>query len=295
MQEPGAHRIAVAEERDCLPAELDGARRRARQDGLLGGPGRELGEVEPGELGGVRHVGPQRERALEVRERLGEAEDRLRLARRLDRRDERLPGAACRRPVRRELGRGRRRLAARELVGEPRVQLLALAGQQRGVDRLGEERVAEAKAPSLIGDEDAVLDGTAQRLAHVVLRQPRRGAQQRVADVAPGRGRQPQHALRPAVEARHASQQQLAQPARELAALVARRGEELLGEERVALRAGDDRVDQRRRRGAGASLDQRRQLVGASGPSSSTSAAPERPTLSASRRTRSADAGSSAR
>ena len=93
VQEPGAHRIAVADERDGLPAELDGARRRARQDGLLGGPGRELGEVEPGELRGVRHVGPQRERALEVRQRLGQAEDRLRLARRLDRRDERLLGA----------------------------------------------------------------------------------------------------------------------------------------------------------------------------------------------------------
>ena len=126
--------------------------------GELGCPGAELGEVEPGELGRVRHRGPQRERPLEMRESLREAEDGLRLACRLDRRDERLRAATRRRPVRRELRR-RRSSAARELVGEPRVQLLALAGQDRRVDRLREQRVAEAEAAGrLVGDEDAVLD-----------------------------------------------------------------------------------------------------------------------------------------
>jgi hypothetical protein len=47
--------------------------------------------------------------------------------------------------VRRQFRR-RRAAAARELLGEPRVQLLALARQQRGVDRLGQQRVAEAEA-----------------------------------------------------------------------------------------------------------------------------------------------------
>jgi hypothetical protein len=56
-------------------------------------------------------------------------------------------------------------------------------------------------------------------------------------------------------------QQQLTQAAWELDALVARGGEELLGEEGVAFRAGDDRVGQRRRRCAGPSREERRQLL----------------------------------
>ena len=48
------------------------------------------------------------------------------------------------------------------------MQLLALAGQDRRVDRLRQQRVAEAEAAGrLVGDEDAVLDRLAQRLAHV--------------------------------------------------------------------------------------------------------------------------------
>ena len=107
-----------------------------------------------------------------------------------------------------------------------------------------------------------MLDGPAQRLAHVALGQLRHGAEQRVADVASGGRGQAQQALRRRVEPGHALQQQVAQAARELAALVAGGGQELLGEEGVALGAGDDRVRQRRRRrGVGASREQRRQLV----------------------------------
>ena len=160
-------RVALADELDRSPAELDRARGRHRFGWPARCPRAELGEVEPGELGRVRHRGPERERPLEVRESLGEAEDGLRFACRLDRRGERLRAATRRRPVRRELRR-RRGSAARELFGEPRVQFLALAGQDRRVDRLREERVAEAEAARrLLGDEDAVLDRLAQRLAHV--------------------------------------------------------------------------------------------------------------------------------
>ena len=156
---PRACGSLVADELDRSPRELDRARRGTDLAGELGCPGAELGEVEPGELGRVGHGGPERERPLEVRVGLREAEDGLRLARRFDRRDERLGAATRRRPVRRELRRRRGR-AARELVGEPRVQLLALAGQDRRVDRLGEQGVAEAEAARrLVGDEDAVLDG----------------------------------------------------------------------------------------------------------------------------------------
>ncbi len=106
-----------------------------------------------------------------------------------------------------------------------------------------------------------MLDGPAQRLAHVALRERRRSAQQRVADVASGGRGQAQEALRRRVEPVDALQQQVAQAARKLAGPVGGR-EELLGEERVALGAGDDRVRQGgRHRGVGAGREQRRQVV----------------------------------
>ena len=105
MQERRTERVVVADELDRSLSELDRARRRTGLAGELGGPGAELGEVEPGELGRVRHGGPQRERPLEVREGLGQAEDGLRLACRFDRRGQRLRAATRRRPVRRELRR----------------------------------------------------------------------------------------------------------------------------------------------------------------------------------------------
>src|SRR4029453_8920472 len=56
---------------------------------------------------------------------------------------------------------------ARKFLGEPRVQLLALAGQDGRVDRLGQQRVAEAEAAGLLlGDQDAMLHGPAQRPPH---------------------------------------------------------------------------------------------------------------------------------
>ena len=56
-----------------------------------------------------------------------------------------------------------RRSAAGELVGESSVQLLALTWEDRRVDRLSQERVAEAEAAAgLIGHEDAVFDRLAQ-------------------------------------------------------------------------------------------------------------------------------------
>ena len=186
VQERGAHRIGVADERDGSPAEFNGARRGVGLKGPLRRPRRELDEVEARDRGCVRHGGPQSERPFEVRQSLRQTEDRLRLARGLDRRDERLSGPPRRFPMRCELRRRGRRFAARELGGEPRVQLLALAGKQRFVDRLGQQRVAEAKAARrLIGDEHAMIDGRAQTLAHGELGQRGRVAQQPVVHFAP--------------------------------------------------------------------------------------------------------------
>ena len=125
-----------------------------------------------------------------------------------------------------------------------------------------------------------MLHCPAQRLAHVALRKRRDRAEQRVRDVSSGGRRHAQQTLRPAVESGHALQQQVAQAARKLAARVAGGSEELLGEEGVALRAGDDLV--RQRSPAGSRRYEPRAAPRArrapSGPSSSKTADPERRT-----------------
>ena len=137
-------------------------------------------------------------------EGLRQAEDCLCLVRRFDRGDERLSRSTRDRPVARELRRWRG-LAAGEFLGESDVQLLALAGKDCRVDRLGQQRVAEAEGVARrLGHEQAMLDRLAQRLAHIALRQLRRRPEQGVSDVASGRGGQAQHALRWTVELGHA-------------------------------------------------------------------------------------------
>ena len=240
-------RVCVADELDRASAKLMRARRRARLAGQLACPRAELGEVEPDELGRVRHGVPERERPLEVGESLCKAEDRRRLPRRLDRRGDCFRATTRRRPVGCQLRR-LCRSAPRELVGDARVQFLALTGQDRRVDGFREEWVAEPEAVRrLIGDEDTVLDCLVQRLAHLRLAKSRDSAEERVPDIASDGRCHLQQALRLTVEPIHALQQQVAQNTRKLAALVARSREELFGEEGVSFRAGDDRVGQRRR------------------------------------------------
>ena len=107
-----------------------------------------------------------------------------------------------------------------------------------------------------------MLDGLAQRRAHLVLRKRRDSAQQRIADVASGGGRHAQQALGRGVEPGCALQQHVAQAARDLAVPAAGGGEELFGEEGVAFGASDDRVGQRGWRGGiRVSREQRRQLL----------------------------------
>ena len=117
-------------------------------------------------------------------------------------------------------------------------------------------------ARGLVGDEDFVLDGLAQRVAHVGFGDRGERAEQRVADVAPGRGGQPQQALGRGVEPGDALQQQVAQAARQRAGVAG--GEEFFGEEGVAFGAGHDGVGQRgRERGHGrVGGEQRGQLFG---------------------------------
>jgi len=106
----------------------------------------------------VRYGVPQNQRALDVGEGLGQAEDRLGLIGRVHRGDQRLARSAGDGPVAREFGRRRGR-AAGELVGDSGVQILALAGKDRRIDRLGQQGVAEAeRAAGLLRHEKAVLD-----------------------------------------------------------------------------------------------------------------------------------------
>ena len=263
MQQGGTGRVLVSGELDGAPGEFGRTGRGAGLAGEFGRPGAEPGQVETGQGGRVGDIRPQREGPFEMAGGLGQAEHGLRLARRLDRGGQRLGGAARLRPVRREFGRRGGR-GARQFPGEAGVQLLALAGEDRRVDGFGQQRVAEPEgARGLVGDEDLVLDGLAQRPPHVGLGDRGEGAEQRVADVTPGGGRQPQQALGRGVEPFHPLQQQVAHAARELGGPARAGREELLGEEGVACGAGDDRVGQLRGeprvRSGG---EQRRQVLG---------------------------------
>ena len=111
--------------------------------------------------------------------------------------------------------------------------------------------MAEAKAPGLrLGHQNAVLHRLAQRVAQLDLRPPHSRVQLRVADFTSGRGDQAQQSLGRLVKAGGALQEEIAQAPRELAAAIARGGQEFLGEEGVALRAGGDRVRHGRRQGS---------------------------------------------
>ena len=263
MPQGGAGRVLVRRELDGAPGEFGGAGRGAGLAGEFGRPGTEPGQVEAGLGGRVGDIGPERERPLQVGGRLGQAEHGLRLARRLDRSGQRLRGPARGRPVRGELG-GRGGRGAGQLPGQAGVQVFALAGQDRGVDGFGQQRVAEPEgARGLVGDQDFVLDGLAQTVAHVGFGDRGERAEQRVTDVAPGRGGQPQQALGRGVEPGDALQQQVAQAARQRAGVAG--GEELFGEEGVAFGAGHDGVGQRGRECGGqgrAGGEQRDQLSG---------------------------------
>jgi len=105
-----------------------------------------------------------------------------------------------------------------------------------------------------------MLDGLAQRPAHIGLGDRGERAEQRVADVAPGRGRQPQQALGRGIEPFHPLEQQVAHAAREFGGPVLAGREELLGEEGVAFGTGDDGVGRRGDEQRGG--EQRRQVLG---------------------------------
>ena len=180
--------------------------------------------------------------------RLGEAVDGLRLAGGRHRRRQRF----SRRPAAAQCGASSAAAAprSRQLLGEPGVQLLALAGQDRRVDGFGQQRVAEAEgAGVLVGDEHLWSTarrsdvGRGPRRARGAAGSRRRAPRRRPAAAGPGSRRRAGDAL----------EQQVAQAARQLAGVAGR--EELLGEEglpaeRADGAAGSDRAHAARRRAA---------------------------------------------
>jgi hypothetical protein len=144
---------------------------------------------------------------------------------------------------------------------QPPVHRLPLARQQGRVDRLGEQGVAEpVGAGRLVGHEHAVLDRLLERGQQPRLRQVDDGGQQRVGHVAPGGGGDPQHHAGLGVELGDPPQQQVVEGARQPLARQPR-GQQLLGEEGIALGARLHGGGQLGRLLAGQARDQQRHLV----------------------------------
>ena len=203
----------------------------------------QVGAVAARALLRVGHAVPQLERALEVALGLAEREDALGAEPGRDRRAERARDVVGGVPVACELRRhrGRRNVAeqrgvALERVGQPGVQVAALARQQVAVDRLADQRVAERVGVARGGHQHLVRDRLAQALPQVrgvELGQPgEQGMAHRVLD------RDDAHdLLRVGAEPLDAVEQQVAQRVRQVERALGGRGEQLLGVERVALAA----------------------------------------------------------
>ena len=129
--------------------------------------------------------------------------------------------------------------AAADRLGVGGVQADPLARQQVVVDRLGEQGVPEGVALGADPDEDVRLHGGPQRPLEVVGALLDDRAEQRVGDPAAGHRGSPDHGPALVVEAVQAHEQQVGEVVGEpLGAELG--GDELLGEERVALGPVDD-------------------------------------------------------
>ena len=204
---------------------------------------------------GIRDPVPQRERAPVVARGLGERSDALGLVARAHRGGQRARLVAGSQPVVRDLGRDGRRVAAGEVGprlqrgGERRVQPRPLARQQLVVGDLLQQGMAEGEAVAA-RDEHVMAHRLAQRVGELRLREPGRRREQ------PWCTSRPPAAATRTTACAHRIERARCGPAACRAASAAarrprpRRRHELLGEERVALRAGEHRVDERLGRSA---------------------------------------------
>jgi len=237
--------------RERLALERDGTRGLEPVARRHGGRAQDLRAGHAGALGGVRHALPQRERVLEVPQRLAVGVDALRLDAGRHRRPERPRQVVRRAPVAGELGgharRGEiaeQRRVALDRLAQRRVQRGPLARQQVLVDRLADERVAERIGAVGVRDQQLVRDSLAGALEQLGGGERAGGLQQRVTHRLLDDGGDPHDLLGGGGQALEAPEQRVAQRRRELACAVGGRGEQLLGVERVALGAGVEAVGQ---------------------------------------------------
>ena len=213
-----------------------------------GGALEQVDLVGPGQPGRVRHAVPELERALEQRRALAEGLD-------VHRGHARADGGAQRRRLiaggqvvvgdrRGALGAGLRAIGSGQRGRERPVQLGALARQQVVVDRLGHQRVAQRVALAVEHD-----DVRRHRLSEPVAErppvEPADLGEQRVVEHAAG-GEHADDLLRVVAEPVDPQRERGGEARRERPASVRPGGQELLGEQRVALAARVQPLDERR-------------------------------------------------
>ncbi len=195
---------------------------------------------------------PQLEHALVLPERLEVGAGVIGSRCRPDRCDKRTRQLATLEPVMRDLGEVAGLLravsagGALERLGDDDVEPSALAWQD-GLGRgLPDERVPERVSlhdRRLVRHEELRLDGLLQRVEEVALRQVGKLRQQIVVHLPANDGRHPEQSQRSLRHVGEPCRQHLAQRRGKAAGLGAGR-EELLGEERIAVRALEDRRDE---------------------------------------------------
>ena len=202
------------------------------------------------------HRGPQPERALVLPFGLGVAEHGGRgrtCGRRCAQRPRQVAGPV---PVVGQLG-GRTRLLAqpqpgmrRQRLGEAAVAVRQLTGQQLGVHGVPGQRVREGVALTVVDDQQLRGDALAQRQQQLFAGQWAGRGDQRVGGRPPGGGHDARHLPRAGADRVQPRQDQVPDPDRDRPVHRGIRGDELPGEERVALGPPDDRVDHLPSRGA---------------------------------------------
>ena len=123
------------------------------------------------------------------------------------------------------------------------MQFAALAGEQIVVQRLPQERVAEAEAPVVAGHEHLLGDGLAQRRLDRFALEARDVGERRLVERAPDRDRA-RDLLRRLRQPLDPHQERVTQALRGGAPAVEAGGEQLLGEQRVALAALEQSLEQ---------------------------------------------------
>ena len=130
-----------------------------------------------------------------------------------------------------------------ERARQGEVQLGVLAREEVVVDDLAQQRVAELVAAARVGDDHVRLRGLAHDGAQLGPAEAARVGEHVVRDHARG-GEQPQHLLGRLAQALDPDHQRVAQRRRQPAAAVEPRREQLLGEQRVALAARVEALEQ---------------------------------------------------